>query len=336
MTNNKKPKLVCGYDMKAAGGALAALRKVFDITCIEPTEDALREQLPGTDAYYASLEVRIARDLLELAPRLRAIATPSTGTDHIDLHAAAERDIAVLSLKDDRQLLDGITATAELAWGLLLACARRIPAASRAAQNGLWGRDLFRGHQIAYKTLGIVGCGRLGSIVAQYANAFRMKVIGYDPHVDVVPGVEMVCFEELLRRADVISIHVHLTEKTRGLIGYGELAAMKPDAVLINTSRGAVIDEEALLQALASGYLAGAGLDIIDGEWQSDLETHPVLTYARLHDNLIVTPHIGGVTYESQSAAFLATANKLIDFFASPNTHKKNHGPNTIQTTLRK
>ena len=313
--NERRPKLVCGYDLQTAGEVKTALDEVFDVTYAEPTEQALRKHLPDADAYYASLEIRFTKELLEQAPRLRAIATPSTGTDHLDLLAAAERNVAVLSLKDDRQLLDRITATAELAWGLLLACVRQIPAASRSAEKGVWGRDLFRGHQIAYKTLGIVGCGRLGTIVAQYARAFRMEVLGHDPHVDAVPGIEMVGFQELLRRADVVSLHVHLTEDTRGLIGSDELATMKPGAVLINTSRGAVIDEEALLQSIESGHLGGAGLDIIDGEWRDDLESYPVLANARTRDNLIVTPHIGGVTYESQAAAFMATAKKLIDFF---------------------
>ena len=311
--------MVCGCDFEAAVETLDELHEAFYTICVESRKDILREQLSDADAYFASLEVRITEELLNQAPRLRVIATPSTGTDHIDLKVTAERNIVVLSLKDDRRLLDSITATAELAWGLLLACARQIPLAARAARNGLWGRDLFRGNQIAYKTLGIVGCGRLGSIVAQYARAFRMKVIAYDPYLDEVPGVEMVGLEELLRRADAISIHVHLNENTRGLIGRTELAAMKSGTVLINTSRGAVIDEEALLHALESGHLASAGLDIIDGEWRSDLQDHPLLAYARSHDNLIVTPHIGGVTYESQSTAFKATAKKLIDFFASEN-----------------
>jgi len=130
--------------------------------------------------------------------------------------------------------------------------------------------------------------------------------------------VEMVSLDELLRQADVISIHIHLTEENRGFLSRDVISRMKPGAVLINTSRGAVVDESALLDALASGQLAAAGLDVIEGEWRTDLADHPLIEYARTHDNLIITPHVGGVTYESQAMAHAATAEKLIAFFNRP------------------
>ena len=142
-----------------------------------------------------------------------------------------------------------------------------------------------------------------------------MKVIGYDPNGVTLDGVEPVSFDELLRRADVLSIHVHLNEQTRNLIDNDALAKMKVGSILLNTSRGAVVDEKAMLDALDSGRLAAAGLDVIDGEWRDDLLDHPVLSYARDHDNLVVTPHVGGVTYESQAMAYLATAQNLVEFF---------------------
>ena len=309
------PVLVCASDLTHVPEAREVLRSRFNVQFVEAKTSALREHLPRADAYYASLHVRLTKELLEAAPRLKVIGTPSTGLDHLDLQAAAGRNVAVVSLKDDRRLLDRITATAELSWALLLSCARRLPAAAEAARGGHWARDLFRGHQIAYKTLGILGCGRLGTIVAQYGRAFRMKVIGCDTRPVALEGVEMVSFGQLLGEADVLSIHIHLTEENRGLIDREVFLKMKPGAILINTSRGAIIDEAALVEALRSGRLGAAGLDVIEGEWRTDLAEHPLMEYARSHDNLVITPHVGGVTYESQAMAHVAAARKLVDHF---------------------
>jgi D-3-phosphoglycerate dehydrogenase / 2-oxoglutarate reductase len=311
----KRLRLLCAVDLGNAPEAQMVLEDSFDVVYADATTEVLQRHLPQADAYYATVYVRLTRALLEDASRLQAVVTPTTGTDHIDLQAAAECRIPVLCLKDDRRLLDSITATAELSWALLLACARRLPEATQAARRGIWGRDAFRGRQISGKTLGLIGCGRLGSIMAQYAQAFRMKVVAYDPQPIRLPNVEHIPFEEVFSRADMVSVHVHLTENTRGIVNRSVLARMKPGAILINTSRGAIIDEVALLEALEEGRLAAAGLDVIDGEWREHLAKHPLLCYARSHDNLIVTPHIGGVTYESQAMAYLAAAEKLVQFF---------------------
>ena len=283
---------------------------------VKPTSEEVGKALIDADAYYASLFVRLTEDLIQQAPKLRAISTASTGLDHIDLKAAAKNAIEVLCLKDDREFLDKITATAELAWALVLAACRYLPAATNAAKQGQWARDRFRGHQIAYKTLGILGCGRLGNIVSQYGRAFRMRVIGYDTQQVEIEGVTQVGYDELLQQSDVLSIHIHLNEENRGFVDKKSIAKMKKGAVLINTSRGAIVDEKALLEALESGHLSAAGTDVIDGEWQDNLHAHPMIAYARSHENLVITPHIGGVTYESQEMAYLAAAEKLRDYFA--------------------
>lgn len=166
-----------------------------------------------------------------------------------------------------------------------------------------------------HSTLGILGCGRLGSIVAEYGRAFRMHVVGHDRRSVVLPEVEMVSYDDLLRKSDVLTIHIHLTEENRGLVDRESLRKMKPGAILINTSRGAIVDEEALLEALENGRLAAAGLDVVEGEWRDDLADHPLIRYARSHENLIVTPHVGGVTFESQAMAYTAAAQKIVDFF---------------------
>ena len=151
-------------------------------------------------------------------------------------------------------------------------------AAFDAAKAGHWARDEFRGHQLSGKTLGILGYGRLGRMAAEYGKAFRMRVLACDVRkVEPAEGVEIVDFERLLRESDVLSIHIHLTEENRGLINTGAFAMLKPGAVLINTSRGAIVDEQAFLEALLSGRLAGAGVDVIEGEWNENLADHPLI-----------------------------------------------------------
>jgi D-3-phosphoglycerate dehydrogenase len=294
---------------------LDPLRRVAEVVLRAADETALRQQIGDFDVYLASLHVRLDGETIDAATRLKAIVTPSTGLDHIDLAAAERRGIAVLSLRDDKEFLNSLTATAELTWALLLCVVRRLPWAVQAAHSGDWARDRFRGHQLSGKTLGIIGDGRLGSMVAEFGKAFRMRVIATDvTHRPAASGVAMMPLPELLAQADVISIHVHLTDQTRGMIGREQLARMKPGAVLINTSRGAIVDEQALLAALNSGALLGAGLDVIDGEWRPDLAQHPSIQYAATHQNLVISPHIGGVTHESQRMAYARTVEMILNF----------------------
>jgi D-3-phosphoglycerate dehydrogenase len=310
-----KPVLLCAADISHLPETRAHLETAFELRVVRPaTSEALARALPLADAYFASLEVRLTDDLMDLAPRLKAIATPTTGLDHLDLVAAAERGIAVLSIKNERALLDRITATAELAWALVLACSRRLPAAFDATRAGCWARDTLRGHQLAEKTCGIIGCGRLGTMVAQYARAFRMPVLGYDTREIHLDGVENVTLNELLARSDVISVHIHLTEANLGFLNRERIFRMKPGAILVNTSRGAIVDENAVVDALNAGHLGAYGTDVIDGEWREDLENHPLIRHAREHDNAVITPHIGGITYESQALAYKHTAGMLVDY----------------------
>lgn len=310
------PVIICASDLAHLPETRQVLASAGEVRYVSATPEALQVAMPDADAYYASLRAQLTGELIRLALRLRVIATPSTGLDHIDLETARERNIAVLSLKDERDLLDRITSTAELAWALLLACVRRLPEAIDASRRGEWARDRLRGHQLAGKTLGILGMGRLGTIMAEYGQAFRMRVIGCDIRPVQIAGVEQVSFDRLIRESDVVSIHIHLNDRTRGLIGREQLASMKPGAVLINTSRGAIIDESALVDALCTGPLAAAGLDVINGEWRDDLDRHPLVCYAREHGNLVITPHVGGVTYEAQELAYAAAARKLVEYLA--------------------
>ena len=302
-------------DTSDCDDVLDPLRRVADVVVRPADADILRDQISEADIYLASLHVRVDAVTIDAAKKLKAIVTPSTGLDHIDLPAAQRRGVAVLSLKDDKTFLNSLTATAELAWALLLSVVRRLPWAVQAAHSGDWARDRFRGHQLSGKTLGIVGYGRLGRMVGEFGKAFRMRVIATDiTSLEPQSGVELMPLAKLLPQADVVSIHVHLTDSTRGMIGRAQLASIKRGAVLINTSRGAIIDESGLLDALSSGHLLGAGLDVIDGEWRSDIAQHPLIQYATNHQNLVISPHIGGVTYESQRMAYARTVEVILNF----------------------
>jgi D-3-phosphoglycerate dehydrogenase len=318
-------------DIAACPDVLDPLKSLGEVETLPAEQALLQQRIAEFDAYLASLHVRADRDVLSRADRLRAIATPSTGTDHIDLTAAREHGVVVLSLKDDIEFLNQITATAELAWALLLATVRKLPQAFESAHRGIWARDLLRGQQLSGKTLGILGYGRLGRIVASYGRAFRMPVLACDrKEVPETEGVKEVTFDTLLRESDVISIHIHLDESNRKLINRQALSKMKPGSILINTSRGAIIDEPALLDALRNGPLAGAGVDVIDGEWEQHLENHPLIRYSRDNENLVITPHIGGVTFQSQRMAFAHTVEKLRNYLI--NSQGKPNEPHSART----
>ncbi len=279
----------------------------------------------GLLAAAGNCEVLIARfgysldkELFAAAPNLRVLVSATTGLDHIDLAAAADRGITVLSLKGEKEFLEELSATAELAWGLLLSLLRHIPQAAQSVKVGGWNRDDFRGKELRGKRLGILGFGRLGRMVAEYGRAFGMSIAAYDPYASDWPtGVELrSAAEDLMEDAQVLSIHVPLNDETRGMMSGAMLARLPDGAVIINTSRGAVVDEAALLAALESGHLAGAGLDVVADELCGG-PAQALLDYARDHGNLIITPHMGGATDESMEKAEIFMAQKLVKFLES-------------------
>jgi len=305
------PKVLVMLNTDLCPRALDPLREVARVDHLSIDRAVLLDRIGEYDAYYGHTAIRIDREVLDRARRLKIVAGPSTGTDHFDVKLMAERGIELLSLTREYELLDTFTATAECAWGLLIACMRRLPAAVRAVHEGRWGGEGWVGRQLSQKTLGVVGVGRLGKMVVEYGKAFRMRVLGCDPRPFDIPGVERANFDELLSESDVISLHVHLYDATRGLLSREAFEKMKDGVVIVNTSRGGLIDEAALLENLESGKVVAAGLDIVEGEWMDDISQHPLVRYARTHDNLVITPHIGGATIKSIADARIFLAKKL-------------------------
>lgn len=281
-------------------------------------DEEMQKAFQEYDVCWFRLARKIDKNALGNKPRCSLIATATTGLDHIDLETCEELGVKVISLRGEAEFLKTVRATAELTIALSLALLRHIPAATESVKSGVWNRDLFRGNELYGKTAGIVGVGRLGSIVAEYFKAFGMHVIGYDPRPvwEYEKAERVDSLRELFSRSDLISVHAVYNEATKNLIGDDEFAAMKEGAFLVNTSRGGVIDEDALLRALRGEKLAGAALDVLQGEPNIN-ETHPLIAYARENEKLLIVPHIGGNTYESFVKTETFIARKIIETLQS-------------------
>lgn len=280
--------------------------------------EALRAVLAEAPYQVALTRIGLHFDSAAFAavPTLSWLATPTTGVDHIDLDAANRHGVQVLSLRGETEFLRTIPSTAEHTWALLLALVRRLPTAHRDVLAGAWRREPFLGRELHGLTLGILGHGRLGRMVAGYGQAFGMRVLAFDHDPNAQPqpesGVAAVPLEGLLEQSDILSLHLPLNSDTHGFLSAQRLTRLPPGALLINTARGELVDEGALLQALRSGKLAGAALDVLVGDsgWDGEVpRDHPLIAYARDHDNLILTPHTGGYG----QAALERTRRFLVD-----------------------
>lgn len=264
----------------------------------------LADAIAGVDAVLVRSATQITRESLARANGLKVIGRAGVGVDTIDVDAATERGIAVLTAPAGNTI-----SAAELTLALTLALVRRVSAADRSMKAGQWDRKSFSGSELYGKTVGLVGAGRIGGEVAKRARAFGMQVVAFDPFLIAdraqALGIERVDLDELLRRADVVSLHVPLTDATNGLLGDRELALMKPTAVIINAARGGVVREDALLRALMTHRIAGAALDVYEQEpLPAD---HPLRTL----DNVVLTPHLGASTAEAQQNVALEIAEAV-------------------------
>ena len=285
-----------------------------DIEYRIPSQEELPKILNNYDIVLIGLGLHFDRKVLSQAPRLKLIATATTGLDHIDTAYAKERGIEVLSLRGETEFLNSITSTAELAMGLMLDLARFTPFAFEAVRRGEWKRDEWRGHNLFGKTLGVVGLGRLGSMVAKYGRSFGMEVVFSDPNRDeTVPEHKKISFDELLEQSDFISVHVPLSPETERIFRMPVFKKMKQSAYLVNTSRGGVIHEEDLLAALQTGEIAGYAADVLADELSlgPTFERHPLIEYAKAHRNVIIVPHTGGMTHDSRRATDIFIVEKL-------------------------
>jgi len=253
------------------------------------------------------LETHVTKQLIDKMPQLKIIAVSTTGLNHIDTTYAKEKGVKIISLRGRRSFLKNVPSTAEESMALMMALIRNFPWAFDDVKRGRWDRERFRGNQLLDKTLGLVGYGRLGRLMARYAKSFSMNIIAHDPRITdsfiTRHGIEPVSFMKLFREADIVSLHVVLNEKTHKLVNERHFKAMKPNAYLINTSRGEIIDEQDLSKALKEKWIAGAALDVLTNESNKGdhLKNNPLIEYAKKNNNLLIVPHLGGATYEAMA-----------------------------------
>jgi D-3-phosphoglycerate dehydrogenase len=309
-----KARILISESTGFSTNAVNLLRRKGTVILANLDRKELLSAIKEADVLWVRLRHRIDSKVMAAAPRLKVIVTATTGLNHIDIAEAMRRDIRVLSLRGEVDFLRDVCGTAEHTIALILALLRRLPGALHHVQTGGWDRNSFKGAELYKKTIGIVGYGRIGRIVARYLKAFGARVLASDPNVDpksVRRDIAMVSLVKLLGQADMVTLHVDLSEKTRGFFGTDQFRAMKRGAWFINTSRGELVDENALLCALRSKWLSGAALDVLSNENYYGMKENALIAYAREHNNLIITPHIGGCTVESMEKTECFLAKKL-------------------------
>jgi D-3-phosphoglycerate dehydrogenase len=301
---NGTPRVVVADPLTAHG--IDLLRERVEVL-LPAGPDALRDTLAAADGLIVRSRTRVTADLLARGEKLRIVGRAGIGVDNIDVAAATDRGILVINAP-----LGNVRSTAEHTIALIYALARGIPAADRSVRDGRWKAG-YEGVQLAGKRLGVVGAGKIGREVAALATGIGMSVIAADPYLSAGDwqrlGLRSVSLAELLAASDIITLHLPLMEQTRRLIGTSELARMKSGSYLVNCARGGLVDEAALGEALVSGRLAGAALDVFEEE---PLTSSPLLTAP----NVILTPHVAASTREAQAQVSTDIARQVVDFFA--------------------
>ncbi len=268
--------------------------------------DELMNEIPIYDALIVRSKTKVTKEIIQAGTNLLVIGRAGVGLDNVDVVSAKERNIKVLNTPDV-----STTSVAELVMGFMISAMRHIPQATASIKSGEWKKERFAGKELAGKTLGIVGIGRIGNAVAKRAASFDMEVIGFDPYVNNSERIQSVNFDTLLSKSDVVSFHVPLTESTYHMLSLKEIRKMKKGVVIINASRGGIIDEEGLKQGLDEGIVGAVALDTFELE-------KPFSTVLAGYENFIATPHVGAQTEEAQRRAGIEIA-KVIAIYLRDN-----------------
>ena len=300
------PQVLIADELSLRAVEIFAARGVAADVAVGLSAAELRARIGGYDGLAVRSATKVTAELLAAAGALKVVGRAGIGVDNIDVAAATERGIVVMNTPYG----NAITA-AEHTLAMMFALARQIPQADRSTQAGKWEKSRFMGVELSGKTLGIIGCGNIGAIVADRAHGLKMKVLAYDPFLSperaVELGVERIALDELLARADFITLHTPLNDATRGIIDKRALAKMKPGARLINCARGGLVVEADLAAALDAGAIAGAAFDVFVDE---PAHENPLFG----HDNFVATPHLGAATSEAQENVALQIAEQMADF----------------------
>lgn len=303
--------LVCD-PVSPKGIAFLQQRPEFKVSVLtrKHSEDELIPLVGEMNALVVRSETKITRKVIEAAPKLRVIGRAGVGVDNVDVEAATQRGIVVMNTPEGNTI-----STAELTFSMLMSLARKIPQAHASMKSGEWNRKPFQGVELYNKTLGIIGLGRIGTEVARRAQAFGMRIVAYDPYLSAARAkalqIEVVDLDALYPRCDFITVHIPLTEETKGMINASAFAKMKKGVRLLNCARGGIISETDLVAAIQSGHVAGAALDVYESE--------PPAAVFPLRDlpQVIMTPHLGASTSEAQDNVGIEVAETITEYLTT-------------------
>jgi phosphoglycerate dehydrogenase-like enzyme len=316
------PKILVITPVRHITGVPEVLEATGPVTYMDdPTPEEVIAAIGKYDALYTNpnkSKVFIGPVVIDAASNLKVICTASTGTNHIDKSYAAEKGLPILALTEEREVISRISSTAELAFALTMAGLRHVVRSHNAVLRGEWDYTRYIGRQMNYLTIGVIGYGRLGAMYARYCQAFGSRVLVYDPYKTVDrEGLEQVKdLSLLLHDSDVIAIHVHVSDETQGMMNAACFAQMKKDVLLVNTSRGDIVNEPDIVAFLRASPQARVATDVLADEIRNRLAS-PLLQYAHESEQVIITPHIGGMSREAQEIAYGHAAHSMQSFFAT-------------------
>ena len=307
--SNAAPRVLIADELSPRAKEIFQERGVFAEEAVGLKPDALIARIKEFDGLAIRSATKVTRDVLAAAPRLKVVGRAGIGVDNVDVPAATQRGVVVMNTPFGNSI-----TTAEHTIAMMFALARQLPAANASTHAGKWEKSRFMGVELFGKTLGVIGCGNIGAIVAERAIALHMRVVAFDPYLSderaVALGVEKATLEELLARADFITFHTPLTDGTRGLLNKDTLARTKKGVRIINCARGGLVVESDLRAAIESGHVAGAAFDVFSVEPAKD---NPLFGL----DQVVVTPHLGASTSEAQENVAIQVAEQMSDFLVS-------------------
>ena len=314
-----QPKILVITPVRHIAGVTEILESTGQVSYMDdPTQGEVIAVIGNYDVIYTNpnkSKVFIGREVIDAAKNLKVICTASTGTNHIDKAYAEEKGLPIIALTEEREVINRISSTAEFAFALTMASLRHVVRSHNAVMTGEWDYTRYIGRQMNYLTIGVIGYGRLGSMYSTYCQAFGSRILVYDPYKTVDRnGLEQVDnLSILLHESDVIAIHVHVTEETLGMINAEKFAQMKQDVLLVNSSRGDIVNEDDAVAFLRANPEAKMATDVLTDEVRNRLASS-LLQYAHESEQVIITPHIGGMSREAQEIAYGHAAQQLKKF----------------------
>jgi lactate dehydrogenase-like 2-hydroxyacid dehydrogenase len=314
------PKILVITPVKHIKGVEKKLESIGDVTYLDnPTFDEVFGLIKAYNVIFTNpnkSNVYFSKSLMDKASNLSVICTASTGTTHIDKVAAEEKKIKIIALTNERRVINKISSTAEHAFALMISTLRNIPSSLDSVKSGYWNYEPFIGRQINFLNIGVVGYGRLGNLFARYCNSFKANILVYDPYKKVNnKNYSQVSLEVLLKKSDVISLHVHVNDETKKMVDKKWFHVVKNNVLIINTSRGEIINEDHLLKFLSKNSNARYSTDVLSNE-TTNKEKNKLRKFSLSSEQILITPHIGGMTKEAQEIAYNHSAEMLKNYLS--------------------